>query len=452
MGMLETRQPAVSHSCVPSTKLMLSGTGGPHHTSTPRRRYAWVLYAFPSPHPCRLLTILRDSFSASHSSKPTTLSKASRTKSSASSCSCPSFFPSSQFATHTECHSSQSSNLVPQSLPSFVLHRSIYEAREQPSKTYHWAIFILSSILIEIPYQTLMSVLIFSTWYYPMALYRNTRFMDAGLENGVLESGIAVGRQVMMWAFIWVYMLFVSTFGIMVQAGVELAEMGGNYANLGFMMSLIFCGFVLHSFLISPLVPLFSFLPDSPSISLPFLSWQWDENQANTKSVLVSPSSLPNFWIFMYRLSPFTYLISGIASVGLANAPVTCSSIELLHFSPIANQTCGEYMAPYIHSAGGYLVNSAEMADCAYCPVSDTNALLGLVGIEYGDRWRDFGIMWVYVVVDVVGALFFYWLIRVPKKSWRRVEKIAGSAAVVGEGAGRPCKEAGMCVDVEEKG
>jgi ATP-binding cassette subfamily G (WHITE) protein 2 (PDR) len=40
----------------------------------------------------------------------------------------------------------------------------------------------------------------------------------------------------------WVYMVFTSTFGHMVQAGVDTADMGGNYANLLFMLSLIFCG------------------------------------------------------------------------------------------------------------------------------------------------------------------------------------------------------------------
>jgi ABC-type multidrug transport system permease subunit len=32
----------------------------------------------------------------------------------------------------------------------------------------------------------------------------------------------------------------------------------------------------------------------------------------------------------MYRISPFTYLISGMLSVGLANQSVHCSPIEVL--------------------------------------------------------------------------------------------------------------------------
>ena len=42
---------------------------------------------------------------------------------------------------------------------------------------------------------------------------------------------------------------------------------------------------------------------------------------------------------------------------------------------------------------------------------------LAAVNISYADRWRNFGIMWAYIVVNVVGAVAFYYFIRVPKKS-----------------------------------
>jgi ABC-type multidrug transport system permease subunit len=33
------------------------------------------------------------------------------------------------------------------------------------------------------------------------------------------------------------------------------------------------------------------------------------------------------------------------------------------------------------------------------------------------DRWRNFGLLFVYVAFNVFGALFLYWLTRVPKKA-----------------------------------
>jgi ATP-binding cassette, subfamily G (WHITE), member 2, PDR len=41
---------------------------------------------------------------------------------------------------------------------------------------------------------------------------------------------------------VWVYLMWTSTFAHMSVAAVELAEMAGNYANLLFVFSLIFCG------------------------------------------------------------------------------------------------------------------------------------------------------------------------------------------------------------------
>jgi ABC-type multidrug transport system permease subunit len=41
--------------------------------------------------------------------------------------------------------------------------------------------------------------------------------------------------------------------------------------------------------------------------------------------------------------------------------------------------------------------------------------VLDSLGIRYEDRWRNFGLMWVFVLVNVVAALGLYWLARVPK-------------------------------------
>ncbi len=90
---------------------------------------------------------------------------------------------------------------------------------------------MLSNILVELPWNTLMAVLVFICWYYPVGLYRN-----AQPTNAVAERGGA------MFLLVWVYMMWTSTFASMSVAAVELAEMAGNYANLLFVFSLIFCG------------------------------------------------------------------------------------------------------------------------------------------------------------------------------------------------------------------
>lgn len=47
--------------------------------------------------------------------------------------------------------------LVQQIMPHFVTQRSLYEVRERPSKTYSWKAFMMSNILVEIPWNALMA-------------------------------------------------------------------------------------------------------------------------------------------------------------------------------------------------------------------------------------------------------------------------------------------------------
>jgi len=119
----------------------------------------------------------------------------------------------------------------------------------------------------------------------------------------------------------------------------------------------------------------------------------------------------------MYRVSPLTYLVSGMLSVGLANSHITCATEELLHFSPPSVSNCSTYLAPYIKGFGGYLVPDSmnSTTECVFCTGSDTNTFLKSVSAEYADRWRNFGIFWVYVVFNTAAAVGLYWLARVPK-------------------------------------
>jgi ATP-binding cassette subfamily G (WHITE) protein 2 (PDR) len=37
------------------------------------------------------------------------------------------------------------------------------------------------------------------------------------------------------------------------------------------------------------------------------------------------------------------------------------------------------------------------------------------VASDYNDRWRNFGLLWVYVFANVALAMFVYWAVRMPK-------------------------------------
>ncbi|KAL8736690.1 MAG: hypothetical protein Q9166_000056 [cf. Caloplaca sp. 2 TL-2023] len=253
-------------------------------------------------------------------------------------------------------------NLTQQIMPHFVTQRALYEVRERPSKTYGWKVFMLSNIIVELPWNTLMAVLIYFCWYYPIGMHRNAIPSHQVHERGAL-----------MFLLIWTFLLFTSTFTDMVVAGMESSETAGNVGQLLFSLTLIFCG------------------------------------------VLAGPATLPGFWIFMYRVSPFTYLINGMLATGLANTEVTCADIEYVTFNPPENQNCGEYMGPYTQTSG-YVLNPNATSQCKFCPVRETNVYLTQLNSEYSTRWRNFGIMWAFIIFNIGAALFLYWLARVPRK------------------------------------
>ncbi|KAK7029741.1 ABC-2 type transporter-domain-containing protein [Favolaschia claudopus] len=252
-------------------------------------------------------------------------------------------------------------NLTSQIMPLFVEQRSLYEARERPSKAYSWTAFLLAQIIVELPWQLLTALICFVSWYYPIGLYRNAIAANQVKERGGL-----------MFLMVTQFMFFTSTFSQMVVAGNDSAEAASNVSNLLFSFSLLFCGVLAH------------------------------------------PSSL-GWWIWANRVSPFTYLVGGMLATGIANTPIECSSIELLHVDPIAGQNCGDYFAPYQSYGGGTLLNPNATTDCQFCAASDTNVFLNGTGISYADRWRNYGLLWVYIGFNVSAAFFFYWLYRVPK-------------------------------------
>jgi ABC-type multidrug transport system permease subunit len=181
-----------------------------------------------------------------------------------------------------------------------------------------------------------------------------------------------------MFCLVWLFCLWTTTLSHALGAGMEHPETSVNLAVLLYWMSLVFCG------------------------------------------VLVVPSELPGFWMFMYRAVPLSYLMNGMAVAGLVDTHVSCSAVEMLRIDlpgelAEVGTTCGAYLEPYIRMVGGYVVDSGAVGGCEYCPVSETNAILKAFGMRLDGPWRNVGYMVVYVVFNILAAFAFYWLGRVPK-------------------------------------
>ncbi|KAJ5553854.1 hypothetical protein N7513_003813 [Penicillium frequentans] len=246
------------------------------------------------------------------------------------------------------------STLVQSIMPKFVVQRSLYEVRERPSKAYSWIAFLIANVIVEIPYQVFAAVIAWACYYFP-----------------IYGANQAANRQGLMLLFLVQFYIFTSTFAAFIIAALPDAETGGTIATLLFIMTLVFNG------------------------------------------VMQAPSALPGFWIFMYRVSPLTYLISGITANGLHGRAIKCATAELSVFNPPSGMTCGDYLDPYVSAAGGQLYNPSATSDCQYCQLSVSDQYLAASSIYYSQRWRNFGIGWAYIGFNIFGTVLMYYMFRV---------------------------------------
>ncbi|KAK3997752.1 ATP-binding cassette transporter [Cladorrhinum sp. PSN332] len=259
--------------------------------------------------------------------------------------------------------------LIDQQLPHFISQRQLYEVRERPAKTYSWLVFMLSQIVAEIPWYALCSLFMYVGFYFPV-----------GLHHHASAAGQTAERAGLMLLLFFQFCIWVSTFTHLCVSFSETTTDAGNAANFLFVFAFFFCG------------------------------------------VLAAPEQMPGVWTWLYRASPLSYWVSAVLSVGLANVGVECAENEFVRFSPPEGLSCQEYMQEYLGRAGGYLLDNLDSPAggggqdlCGYCRVAETNVFLKGVSSEYDTRWRNFGIVWVYVLFNVVAACGLYWLARMPK-------------------------------------
>lgn len=98
-------------------------------------------------------------------------------------------------------------SLAQQLQSKFIESRTVYEVRERPSRMFTWSAFLVSQILIEIPWNTLASTLLFFCWYW--------------------TSGFDSSRAGFSFLFFCIiYPLYVTTFGQAVAAISPTAVIG----------------------------------------------------------------------------------------------------------------------------------------------------------------------------------------------------------------------------------
>lgn len=244
-------------------------------------------------------------------------------------------------------------------MSNFLPQRSLFEVREAPSKMYSWPVFLLANVIVEMPFNILLSAVVWASWYFPVF--------------GMHQTGTEIG---LMFAFTLQFLLFAATFAQMLIFTLPTTETAASLSTIMFTLTLQFNG------------------------------------------VLQPPPALPGFWIFMYRVSPFTYLIGGWAGTGLADRPIICAENELAVFDPPDGQNCGTYLERYLSGGAlGTLLNPAASQSCEYCPARNADQILAESWIYPSQQYRNLGIMFAYIAFNIAAALTLYYIFRVKRFS-----------------------------------
>ncbi|KAF8314175.1 hypothetical protein DL93DRAFT_2228010 [Clavulina sp. PMI_390] len=252
--------------------------------------------------------------------------------------------------------------LLAQLQPHFIHNRRVFEAREKLSKMYGWFPFVVGEVVSEAPWIVLTSALFYVLWYFPV--------FPVGISTNAYHAGL-------MFIMILIYQLFTLAFG---QA---IAAVSGN-ENQAALINPLFLGIF-----------------------------------ASFSGVLVPYDQIISFWRYwLYYLDPWSYLLGGQVVFSMRDIPVVCATTEFATFSPPANQTCGDYMAPFLKVVGGYLNNPNATAGCQYCEYSIGNQYLDSVNLGgKADGPRDIGVSALYMIACFVILFIAMWARSRPKKN-----------------------------------
>ncbi|KZT26095.1 pleiotropic drug resistance ABC transporter [Neolentinus lepideus HHB14362 ss-1] len=238
----------------------------------------------------------------------------------------------------------------------FIRTRSVYEIRERPSRMYSWTALVTALVSVEIPFNIFGSSLYFLCWYWTVG-FPNSR----------------AGYTYLVYAVL--FPLYYTSIGQAVAAMSPSADIAA----------------IVFSFL-------FSFVLTFNGVLQPFRLLGW--------------------WKWMYHVTPFTYLVEGLIGQAVAKSEVQCSAVEFVQLTPPSGSTCGQYLQNYIAAAGGYLTNPDATSACHFCSVANTDQFLeGNFNIQYSHRWRDVGLLFVYVAFNIAATYGLLYIFRIRKSS-----------------------------------
>ncbi|TDL15090.1 pleiotropic drug resistance ABC transporter [Rickenella mellea] len=238
----------------------------------------------------------------------------------------------------------------------FIDYRDIYEIRERSSRMYSWSALITAQLLVELPWNWLGSSLFYFCWYWTVGF-----------------SSHRAGYTFLLYAVI--FPIYYTT----------IAQATAAMAPNAVISAIVF-------------TTLFSFVITFNGVLQPFSQLGW--------------------WKWMYRVSPFTYLIEGMLGQSIGKMEINCAQKEFVSITPPSGRSCADYMQQFIANSGGYLTNPDATSNCEFCPSRTTDEYFGRsFNIRYSHRWRNVGIVLAVTLFNVFALYALTYLFRVRQGS-----------------------------------
>ncbi|BGP40430.1 ATP-binding cassette transporter snq2 [Rhodotorula kratochvilovae] len=243
-----------------------------------------------------------------------------------------------------------SAPLSQQLQPKFLGLRQLYEARERPSRMYSWPIFVISSIIVEMPYNLFCGTVFFLCWYWTV-----------GFPTQTSRAGYAYFMHML-------FELYYPTF----------AQAVASFSPSAMAASVLFS-------------TLFSFVIIFNGVVQPY-------------------AQLPYFWrSWMYRLTPFTYLIEGLVTNAMGGQKLSCTWEQFQRVIPPPGQECLSYLSAYNANAGSYAEILPD-GGCGLCTFGSGDAYLRTLNMSFSHRWRNLGFMCAYILFNIAAVFIGFYL------------------------------------------
>ncbi|KAF3992516.1 hypothetical protein FT663_01381 [Candidozyma haemuli var. vulneris] len=234
--------------------------------------------------------------------------------------------------------------------------RDVFEGREKLSNTYRWWLLVLAQYVCEVPFNFVAGAMMFVSLYFP------TEADFSAPHSGVFYLTHGIFLQ-----------LFNISFGFMILYFAPDVQSAAVLVSFFYTFIVSFAG-------------------------------------------VVQPKDLmPGFWVFMNRVSPYTYIIQNLVASFLHDREVVCKDQEFAYTPSPNGEACGDYMSSFLERAGGYLQDPTNTTVCAYCQYSNADQYLETIQTSYDNIWRNVGFYCAYIIFNLCVCLILYKAIRLTR-------------------------------------